>query len=69
MKQRVAIARAFAYPADILLMDEPFKGLDLELRNQLIQSLCSFGSRIIELLSLSPMIWMRARAWPTIYTF
>ena len=38
MKQRVAIARAFAYPADILLMDEPFKGLDLELRNQLIQS-------------------------------
>lgn len=38
MKQRVAIARAFAYPADILLMDEPFKGLDLELKTSLIQS-------------------------------
>lgn len=38
MKQRVAIARAFAYPADILLMDEPFKGLDLELKTGLIQA-------------------------------
>lgn len=37
MKQRVAIARAFAYPADVLLMDEPFKGLDLQLKNSLIQ--------------------------------
>ena len=38
MKQRVAIARAFAYPADILLMDEPFKGLDLDLKTGLIES-------------------------------
>lgn len=38
MKQRVAIARAFAYPADILLMDEPFKGLDLQLKTTLMQA-------------------------------
>jgi len=28
MAQRAALARAFLYPSEILLMDEPFKGLD-----------------------------------------
>ncbi|PKM80049.1 MAG: ABC transporter ATP-binding protein [Firmicutes bacterium HGW-Firmicutes-14] len=37
MKQRVAIARAFAYPSDILLMDEPFKSIDMELRESLVR--------------------------------
>jgi NitT/TauT family transport system ATP-binding protein len=41
MKQRVAIARAFAYPAEILLMDEPFKGLDLQLKTSLMQAFIS----------------------------
>ncbi|MBS4020839.1 MAG: ABC transporter ATP-binding protein [Dethiobacter sp.] len=36
MKQRLAIARAFAYPSNILLMDEPFKALDLLLKMTLI---------------------------------
>lgn len=37
MKQRVAIARAFAYPSDILLMDEGLTGLDLSLKLGLIK--------------------------------
>lgn len=36
MMQRVAIAGAFAYPSDILFMDEPFKGLDHKLKYELI---------------------------------
>lgn len=38
MRQRVAIARAFAYPSDIILMDEPLKGLDIKLKLNLIQT-------------------------------
>jgi NitT/TauT family transport system ATP-binding protein len=35
-KQRVSMARAFAYPSDLLLMDEPFQSLDIPLRKQLM---------------------------------
>jgi NitT/TauT family transport system ATP-binding protein len=45
MKQRVAIARAFAYPSDILLMDEPFKGLDMELKKNLIEAFISLWKK------------------------
>lgn len=33
MRRRVAVARAVAYGGDILLLDEPFKGLDAETRD------------------------------------
>lgn len=36
MRQRVSMARAFCYPSQILLMDEPFKSLDIALKNQLL---------------------------------
>lgn len=37
MRQRVSIARAFAIPSDIILMDEPLKGLDVALKQNLIK--------------------------------
>jgi len=41
MRQRLALIRAFAYPSDILLMDEPFKALDITLKNSIIKSFLS----------------------------
>ncbi|WP_053228432.1 ATP-binding cassette domain-containing protein [Spirochaeta cellobiosiphila] len=41
-KQRVAMARAFAYSSSLLLMDEPFQGLDWFLKKELIQYFRSF---------------------------
>ena len=38
MRQRVNIARAFAFPSDIILMDEPLKGLDIKLKLNLIRT-------------------------------
>ncbi len=38
MCRRVAIARALLYPADLYLLDEPFRGLDEETRARVINS-------------------------------
>lgn len=38
MAQRVSLARAFAYPSDILILDEPFKGIDIKLEEELIDN-------------------------------
>ncbi len=35
MNQRVSLARAFSFPSEIILMDEPFKGLDYKLKQNL----------------------------------
>jgi NitT/TauT family transport system ATP-binding protein len=42
MKQRVCIARAFAFRGDILVMDEPFKGLHLELKTSLMDYIANY---------------------------
>lgn len=38
MAQRISLARAFAYPSNVLIMDEPFKGLDMKLKQEMISS-------------------------------
>jgi NitT/TauT family transport system ATP-binding protein len=45
MKQRVAIARAFAYGGDIFVMDEPFKGLELELKIGLMNYIIDYWNQ------------------------
>jgi len=37
MRQRISFARAFSFPSDMILLDEPFKGLDLLLKQQLME--------------------------------
>ncbi len=37
MKRRVAVMRALLTPSDILLMDEPFTGLDEEMKQRVIE--------------------------------
>ena len=37
MKRRVAIVRAMLADSDLIIMDEPFKGLDSELKTQVIE--------------------------------
>ncbi|WP_031513855.1 ABC transporter ATP-binding protein [Desulfofalx alkaliphila] len=40
MKQRLSLCRAFAFPHQLLLMDEPFKSLDAPLRLALVRETC-----------------------------
>lgn len=41
MTQRVSIARAFIYPSSLLIMDEPFKELDENLKKDIIKEFLS----------------------------
>ena len=38
MAQRANMARAFLYPSEVLLLDEPFKGLDPSMKGRLIKT-------------------------------
>lgn len=37
MAQRVSLARAFCFPSECILMDEPFVGLDVSLKKQILR--------------------------------
>lgn len=41
MQRRVAIGRALAYDADIILLDEPFKGMDNKLKSEVLPELAA----------------------------
>lgn len=43
-QQRVAMARAFLYPSGVLLLDEPFKGLDTPLKTRLLKELVKLNN-------------------------
>ena len=45
MRQRCAIARGFNYDCDLLLMDEPFKSLDYNLRIEMLNTLIKLWSK------------------------
>jgi NitT/TauT family transport system ATP-binding protein len=47
MQQRVAIARALAFRGDLLILDEPFKGLDENLRDQVIRDIAQTKAAIL----------------------
>lgn len=52
MQRRVSLARGVLFPADVLLMDEPFRGLDGETREKAIEfTLREWKNRLIILVT------------------
>ena len=45
MRQRLSLARAFAYPADILLLDEAFQSVDLKTKIDLMDAFLELWRR------------------------
>ena len=55
MKRRVSIARAILYAPDLLLLDEPFKGLDEELRQRVMDEIkTQFRGKTVILVTHDP---------------
>jgi len=45
MKRRAALARALAYGGDVLVLDEPFKGLDDQIKSEALDLIQSVGEK------------------------
>ncbi len=46
-RRRIALARALAYGGDLLVLDEPLKGLDPGLTERIVPKILTFGADII----------------------
>lgn len=54
MQRRVALARALAYDGDVLILDEPFNGLDDSLRDRIVSRILrQFENKLILLVTHS----------------
>lgn len=51
MQKRVSFARALAYGGDILLLDEPFSGIDEERKDKLIAKIKNIGQKSLVIMT------------------
>ena len=64
MQRRISLARAMAFEGDILLLDEPFKGLDTDLRKRIAEKIRGrAGLTILSIHDQEEAELMQAEIW------